>query len=235
MAFPSSPTNGQTANVNGVVYTYDSTLTAWTVTSNFSGNVTVDQINANAVVSVTSVGAITFTGTTITASGNIAGGNVNTSTVNASTIIGTTITSTGNATIASSIAIGATTPSSTAGEIRATNAITAFYSDRRLKTEVSKIENALDKIDQLVGVIYTQNALAEQFGYNNYDQQVGLYAQDVKLVQPEAVKPAPFDMKPDGSSLTGENYLTVQYEKLIPLIVEGIKELRAEVNALKDK
>lgn len=123
--------------------------------------------------------------------------------------------------------------SGTAGQIRATNTITAFYSDRRLKDEIGKIENALDKIDQLTGVIYTQNKLAEQFGYNNYEEQVGLYAQDVQAVQPQAVKPAPFDIAEDGTSKTGENYLTVQYEKLIPLLVEGIKELRAEIKALK--
>lgn len=131
-----------------------------------------------------------------------------------------------------SLGVG-TAGSGTAGQIRATNTITAFYSDRRLKTEIDKIENALDKIDKLTGVIYTQNKLAEEFGYNDYERQVGLYAQDVKEVQPEAVKPAPFDIAEDGTSKTGENYLTVQYEKLIPLLVEGIKELRAELKALK--
>ena len=60
-----------------------------------------------------------------------------------------------------------------------------------------------------------------------------LIAQDVQAVQPQAVKPAPFDIAEDGTSKTGENYLTVQYEKLIPLLVEGIKELRAEIKALK--
>jgi len=123
--------------------------------------------------------------------------------------------------------------SGTTGQILATNSITAFYSDKRLKNEIGKIENALDKVDKLTGVLYTQNKLAESFGYNNYDTQVGLYAQDVQIVQPEAVKPAPFDIDKDGSSKSGENYLTVQYEKLIPLLVEAIKELRVELNMLK--
>lgn len=48
-AFPASPTNGQQANVNGVVYTYSSSVTAWQVTSNFVGNITVNQIQANAI------------------------------------------------------------------------------------------------------------------------------------------------------------------------------------------
>lgn len=131
-----------------------------------------------------------------------------------------------------SLGVG-TGASGTAGQIRATNSITAFYSDRRLKTEIGKIENALDKIESLTGVIYTQNKLAEEFGYNDYEEQVGLYAQDVQAVQPQAVKPAPFDIAEDGTSKTGQNYLTVQYEKLIPLLVEGIKELRSEIKALK--
>jgi hypothetical protein len=131
-----------------------------------------------------------------------------------------------------SLGIG-TAASGITGEIRATNAITAFYSDKRLKTNFKTIENPLDKVDQLTGLMYTQNALAEQFGYNDYSQQVGVFAQDVQQVQPEAVKPAPFDIAEDGTSSSGENYLTVQYEKLIPLLIEAIKELRAEVNQLK--
>lgn len=130
-----------------------------------------------------------------------------------------------------SIGVG-TAPSGTAGEIRATNQITAYYSDKRLKTEVEQIKNALDKIEQLTGVVYTQNQLAEQFGYNNYERQVGLYAQDVKEVQPEAVKPAPFDIDENGQSISGQEYLTVQYDRLIPLIVEAIKELKERVDKL---
>ena len=131
-----------------------------------------------------------------------------------------------------SVGVG-TAASGTAGEIRATNQITAYYSDKRLKTEVAKISNALEKLEELTGVIYTQNKLAEQFGYNNYEEQVGLYAQDVNKVQPQAVKPAPFDIAEDGSSISGENYLTVQYDRLIPLIVEAIKELKEQVDQLK--
>ena len=58
-------------------------------------------------------------------------------------------------------------------------------------------------------------------------------AQDVNVVFPEAVTLAPIDINTDGSSKSGENYLTIKYEKLIPVLVNAIKELRQEVNTLK--
>jgi hypothetical protein len=132
----------------------------------------------------------------------------------------------------SSLGVG-TAASGTTGEIRATNAVTSYYSDERLKENIVPIENALAKIEQLVGVLYTQNALAEQFGYNDYSQQVGLLAGQVKAVQPEATALAPFDVDENGNSISGENYLTVRYERLIPLLVEGIKELNIQIKELK--
>lgn len=140
--------------------------------------------------------------------------------------------------VATSLGVG-TGASGTTGEGRFSNAITAYYSDERLKQKISTIENALDKIDQLTGFLYVENDLARSLGFNNPNVQTALSAQDVKRVQPEVVKPAPFDIaqRDDGTeySKSGENYLTVDYEKLIPLIVEGIKELRREINQLKGK
>lgn len=133
-----------------------------------------------------------------------------------------------------SLGIG-TSPSGTSGEIRAANAITSYYSDERLKTRISDINNALDKVMQLTGFLYVENGVAQSLGFNNTKTQVALSAQDVQRVQPEAVQPAPFDTNSDGSSISGENYLTVQYEKLIPLIVEAIKELKQQVDDLKVK
>jgi hypothetical protein len=194
-----------------------------TITGN-SGNLTIS--NAANIIS----SSANLTATTISSSGNI------TSSAN---LIAATISSSGNitsnnVTITTSLAVGATTPSGTAGEIRATNAITAYYSDRRLKANVTPIDNALPKVNQLTGVIYTQNLLAEQFGYHDYQLQVGVLAQDVQEVLPEAVKLAPFDLDENGKSRTGENYLTVQYEKLVPLLIQAIKELDQEVKTLKE-
>ena len=128
-----------------------------------------------------------------------------------------------------------TTASTTTGQLLCTNQIVAFYSDERLKTKINTIENALDKIDQLTGFLYVENELAKSLGFNNPETQVALSAQAVQRVQPEATSLAPFDRADDGTSKSGENYLTVDYERLVPLLVEGIKELRREINQLKGK
>jgi hypothetical protein len=116
-----------------------------------------------------------------------------------------------------------TAASGTTGEIRATNNITAFYSDERLKTKIGNIDNALNKVIQIETMVYHANEIAVALGYDASIVEVGVTAQSVQKVQPEVVVPAPIDDK----------YLTVRYEKLIPLLIEAIKELKAEIDALK--
>ena len=91
-----------------------------------------------------------------------------------------------------------------------------------MKTKLGTIENALDKIDSLAGFYYEANQTAQALGYDVV-REVGVSAQSVQAVMPEVVAPAPID----------EKYLTVRYERLVPLLIEGIKELRAEIKALK--
>jgi hypothetical protein len=123
------------------------------------------------------------------------------------------------------------------GEIRATNNITAYYSDARLKTFQGTIPNSLSKVCRLNGYNYVENDLAKSFGYNNDKRQVGLSAQEVEAVIPEIVTAAPFDIGQDHDgneySLSGDNYKTVYYDKLVPLLVEAIKELKTQVDELK--
>lgn len=126
-----------------------------------------------------------------------------------------------------------TTADPGAGAIYATGNITAYYSDARLKDVKGTIANALDKVSSLSGVYYTNNEVAVAHGYTSAETQVGLLAQDVEAVLPEVVKAAPFDLDERGDSKSGEHYKTVQYDRIIPLLVEAIKELRAEVKALR--
>lgn len=117
-----------------------------------------------------------------------------------------------------------TAASGTTGEIRATNNITAYYSDDRLKTKLGAIENALDKVCSLSGFYYEANDTAQALGYKPV-REVGVSAQEVQVVMPEVVAPAPIDDK----------YLTVRYERMMPLLIEAIKELSSEIDALKAK
>jgi predicted transcriptional regulator len=118
--------------------------------------------------------------------------------------------------------------------IRSASDIVAFYSDERLKTKKGSIDNALQKILQLDGFYYTTNDLAKSVGYTEEGLQVGISAQQVQNILPEVVTLAPFDSTYDDDgnlySISGENYLTVKYEKMVPLIIEGIKDQQKIVN-----
>ena len=132
-----------------------------------------------------------------------------------------TFTSTSQNSQFNSIGVG-TAGSGTAGEIRATNNITAYYSDERLKTKLGNISNALDKVMTLNGFYFEPNQTAQDLGYK-LKKEVGVSAQEVQAILPEIVVPAPIDDK----------YLTVHYDKLVPLLIEAIKELKAEIDVLK--
>jgi hypothetical protein len=124
------------------------------------------------------------------------------------------------------------------GNIIATGTITSCYSDKRLKTFTSNINNSLDIISNLNGYYYHPNEEALKVGFEN-EKQIGLSAQEVQNVLPEIVKIAPFDMTRDDKgnigSISGKTYLTICYERLGPVFVEAIKELTAQIKELKDE
>ena len=113
---------------------------------------------------------------------------------------------------------------STGDSIRAAGNIVAYYSDERLKKHLGKIENALEKVDQLEGFYYEANEVAQKLGYKA-KREVGVSAQAVQRVLPEIVTDAPINA----------NYLTIDYERLVPLLIEAIKELKGEVETLKSR
>jgi len=87
--------------------------------------------------------------------------------------------------------------------------VTAFYSsDERLKDNVQVLESSLEKIDKIRGVSFDWTADAPHAGHD-----VGVIAQEIEKVLPEVV-------------ITRENGMkAVKYEKLVPLLIEGIKDL----------
>ena len=122
-----------------------------------------------------------------------------------------------------------TAASGTTGEIRATNDITAFYSsDIALKENIHNIPSASEKIEQLNGVLFdwTQDFIDSKGGEDGYFMRktdVGVIAQDVEKVLPEIV-----GTRPDGIK-------AVKYDRLVALLIEGFKEIKKEINDLKDK
>jgi hypothetical protein len=122
----------------------------------------------------------------------------------------------------------------TNGIHRASGNVISNTSDARLKTNIENIPNALDKVMSLNGVTYNWNENTPD-DFDKEKAEVGLIAQEVQAVLPEIIHPAPFDRDPenDGKSISGEDYITLQYERVVPLLVEAIKELKEEINTLK--
>lgn len=101
------------------------------------------------------------------------------------------------------------------GSLTAAGNITA-YSDERLKRDIEIIPDALAKVSQLKGVTFTDKETEER--------RTGLIAQDVQKVLSEAV------IQPEG-----QEHLAIAYGNTVGLLVEAIKELKAEVDELKSQ
>ena len=118
------------------------------------------------------------------------------------------------------------------GSFSASSNITAYSSDERLKDFKGKIDNALDKVDELNGYYFEWNDVAKGLdGGRSFKEgmEVGVSAQEIEKVLPEVVTEAPI-VKIENLDV---DYKTVYYDKIVPLLIEAIKELRAEVKELK--
>ena len=102
------------------------------------------------------------------------------------------------------------------GDVIAFSTTTA--SDRRLKENIELIPNALDKVQALNGVSFDWKKTGEK--------SAGVIAQEVQTVLPEAVK----EVTPLSG---GDSHLTVNYHALTSILIESIKELKAEIEQLK--
>ena len=177
---------------------------------------------AGTAISVSgATGAVTITNTGVTS--NVAGTGVTVSgATGAVTIsIGQAVATSSNVQF-NSLGVGMAA-SATAGRIDATNDIVAFSSsDIRFKENIKPIENPLEKIFKISGNTYDwkeENKI--EHGYEGND--VGVIAQEIEAVLPQLVQ-------------TRENgYKAVKYDKLVALLIEGIKEQQLQINDLKSK
>lgn len=134
------------------------------------------------------------------------------------------------------------------GSFTCRNNITAYSSDERLKENFIRIPNAIEKIKQISGYTFDWRVeKCKSLGFAPIRvHEHGVKAQEIQKVIEDAVEIAPFDQEADDTgkiiSRSGENYLTVRPERIIPLLIEAIKEqqemidhLKNEINILKQK
>jgi hypothetical protein len=121
-----------------------------------------------------------------------------------------------------SLSVGNVTGSNIIGRIDASNDVVAFStSDKRLKENIQLIENALDKLDNIGGYTFDWNNQIEIHGYEGHD--IGVIAQEIEEVLPELV------------TTRDNGYKAVKYEKIVPFLIQCIKELKDEIRDLKSQ
>jgi hypothetical protein len=115
-----------------------------------------------------------------------------------------------------------TAAGATAGLIRATNDVIAYFSsDERLKENFEVITNPLEKLQQING--YSFDWVPMEGIHENEGHDIGVKAQEIEVVLPELVT-------------TRENgYKAVKYDKLVALLIETNKELLNRIEALEAK
>ncbi len=97
-------------------------------------------------------------------------------------------------------------------------------SDMRLKTNVTPIANALDKVKSLSTFTYNLNAVAESIGFRSIEEKhLGLSAQELLEVAPESVGKLP----------ANNDYYAVKYDRLVVLLIAAVKEQQQIIDDLK--
>jgi len=108
-------------------------------------------------------------------------------------------------------------PTNTAGRFEASNDIVAYSSsDKNWKKNIKNIDSPLEKISQISGVEF--DWIEDEPFHGNKGHDVGVIAQEIELIIPEAVQTRESGMK------------AVQYDKIIPLLIESIKEQQKQID-----
>ena len=122
--------------------------------------------------------------------------------------------------------------------------VTAYASDRRLKTNITPIKNALDKVMAIRGVTYDWIDEVEDLGFTPDRQHdcMGVIAQELEEAGvDQVIMPAPFDRVRtketnwEDVSKSGEDYKTVDYDKLTALLIEAVKEQQGTIASLQQR
>ena len=236
-----SATTATSANTVSAIVARDGSgnFTAGTITATFSGNVTGDISGNSATTSQRTFGYVKTDGLTQGSYGSISiGGSTNFyGGINFSDVTMTLMAGIG----ASGFYYNNTTWRGywdSAGTLQNTGDVIAYASDKRLKTNIVNIPNALNKICSINGVTFDWKLdECAKWNFTPPKNDIGVIAQEIQEICPEAVTFAPFDRDPvlGDFSKSGENYLTVKYEKLVPLLIEAIKEQQAQIEELKAK
>ncbi len=110
----------------------------------------------------------------------------------------------------------------------------AGASDIRFKKNIEIIPNAIEKIKTINGYTFDWDSENEDYNYSEKESRdAGVIAQEIQKVLPEIVQIATVDRDEEGKSTSGKNYLSVDYKKIIPLLIQGIKEQETSIQELK--
>ena len=122
-----------------------------------------------------------------------------------------------------SLVVGNITASATVGRIDASNDVVAFStSDIRLKENITPILNPIAKIEAIGGYTFDWKLEHKDLhGFEGHD--VGVIAQEIEVILPEVV------------TTRDSGYKAVKYEKIVPLLIEAIKDLQKQIDELKSK
>jgi hypothetical protein len=118
-------------------------------------------------------------------------------------------------------------------KIASTNNIIAYVSDKRLKEDLKIIDNPIDKIKSLEGITFTWND--KSVNNRRGERDVGLIAQDVQKVLPEAIELFQHDKEEIKNGALAGDLLNIQYQKLTALLIEGIKEQQEQIEFLQER
>ena len=208
---------GVTSNVAGTAISVSGATGAVTIT-----NTGVTSAVAGTAISLSGgTGAVTITNTGVTSAVAGTGVTVSGATGAVTVSIGQAVATSSNVQF-NSLGVG-TAGSATAGEIRATNDITAFYSsDERLKEDITPIENPIEKLMAIKGVTFSWKEGFDDI-HSHKGTDTGVIAQDIEAID-----------LPDTVTTRENGYKAVRYEKLNALLIEGFKAHQKEINELKE-